>query len=153
PTGNGNKFGGRDPNNAKDYVVHVGAVAKPSKSSEIAFGASFYNGTGFTPGTDPTKGSVIWRDINENRQIDSGELTGSAGQAATGSDSFKRWLVGGDLQIKLQTRAGTTRLFGEVYLASNMDRGLLVANPGSNGLASRELGYVAGFTQDIGSRG
>jgi hypothetical protein len=155
PLGNGNKYGWRDPNGAKDWVAHVGAVAQPAKDAEIGFGVSFYNGTGFTPGRDATKNSVVWKDPNENGAIDNtSELAGQPGVAATQSRTFERWMVGADLQIRLKTKLGFTRLFGEAYVASDMDRGLYVADPNTAaGIHTRELGYYAAILQDVGHWG
>jgi hypothetical protein len=152
PLGSGNKFGWRDPNGKKDWVVRVGGVAEPTKNSEIAFGASFYNGTGFTPGSDTTKNGVVWKDLNENGIIDNtNELVAQPGVAGKPAQSFDRWMVGADLQVKFRSRVGWTRIYGEAYVASDMDRGLFVADPNSaQGIKTREVGYYAAILQDVG---
>ncbi|MGZ3449206.1 MAG: porin [Polyangiales bacterium] len=152
PLSSGNKYGWRDPNSSKDWVVRVGGVAQPSSTAEIAFGASFYNGTGFTPGRDATKNTVIWKDANENGVVDGpSELQGQPGQAGIPSRSFDRWMVGADLQVRFRSRLGSTRIYGEAYMASDMDRGLFVADPNTAaGIKTREVGYYAAITQEIG---
>jgi hypothetical protein len=73
--------------------------------------------------------------------------------AATQSRNFDRWMVGADLQIRLETKLGFTRFFGEAYVASDMDRGLYVADPNTAaGIHTRELGYYAAVLQDVGTR-
>ena len=61
--------------------------------------------------------------------IDLGEVVAVSGAAATPSANFRRWAVGADLRLALRTPLGLTRLSGEVMLASNLDRGLFVADP------------------------
>lgn len=141
---------GRDFNKSKDLVVRIGAEAKPTADLEVGGGVSFLKGKGFHPGTDATKPTIEWRDLNENGAVDLGETTGVPGFAATPSANFDRWAVGADLRFALRTALGLSRLYGEVYLASNLDRGLFVADPISAGTDSRELGaYVAGV-QELG---
>jgi hypothetical protein len=150
PAGEKNGFALRDPNAAKDLVVRVGGVADPAPGTKIQFGASVLKGKGFSRGTDPTKSSVVWRDFNENGQIDNGELVSVVGTAGTPSQSFDRWAIGADMRIEVQTKQGMLSLFGEVTFASNLDRGLYVADPVATGLDAREIGYVVGFQQEIG---
>ena len=143
-------FALQDPNAHKDFVVRVGGVVEPSKSLEFSFGTSFLGGNGFHKGTDATKNGVVWRDSNENGQIDAGELQALPGQAATPSQNFDHWAVGGDLRVRLKTRLGWSMLYGELQLASNLDRGNVVADPILTGNDYREIGYYVGFVQEIG---
>ncbi|MEP7122465.1 MAG: hypothetical protein ABJE95_16205 [Byssovorax sp.] len=139
----------RDPNSGKDIVARAGAVVHPSSHVDLAGGVSVLNGKGFHPGTDAGKASVVWKDVNENGQIDAGELTASPATSATLSQSFDRWAVGGDLRIGLETPVGWLRIEGELTLGSNMDRGLFVADPVLTSIDSRELGVSVGATQEI----
>jgi hypothetical protein len=141
--------GGRDPNGAKDLVARLGADARPTSSTRIAGGVSVLRGQGFHQGSDATKNGVQWRDTNENSLIDPGEITASPGAAATPSQSFPRWAFGADLRLRAKTWLGWSTLYGEVALASNLDRGLFVADPITTGVDVRELSYYAALVQEI----
>jgi hypothetical protein len=139
----------RDPNSAKDYSGRVGVETQPLAALAIALGTSFYQGTGFHAGAAATKPSFTWLDINEDRAIQANELQAVPGTAATPSLNFKRWAYGLDLEVSVLTRLGTTRLVGEGFLASNLDRGYLVADPGAGGNDVREAGGYLALTQEI----
>jgi hypothetical protein len=139
-----------DPNSAKDIVARVGVDTKASDDLRIAGGVSFLTGKGFHAGKDATKNGVVWRDLNENGTIDNGEVTAVPGSAATPSESFSRWAFGADLQASLTTPIGKTRLYGEIFAAQNADRGFFVADPVATGVDLREVGFYAGFLQEIG---
>ena len=139
-----------DPNAAKDIVARFGVDTKPHEKSRVAGGISFLTGKGFHAGKDATKNGVVWRDLNENGSVDSGEITAVPGTAATPSQNFSRWAFGVDLQGSLDTPIGKTRLYGEIFVAQNADRGFLVADPIATGSDIRELGFYAGFLQEIG---
>jgi len=82
--------------------------------------------------------------------LDAGELTAVPGTAATPSQNFDRWAVGLDLGITLETKLlGKSRLYGEVFIAQNADRGVFVADPIATGTNVRELGFYAAFLQDV----
>jgi hypothetical protein len=138
-----------DPTHAKDLSARLGADVRASEGLRIAGGVSALYGTGFHAGTDATKGGVTWVDLNQNGQIDPGELTGIPPMAATPSQNFTRWAVGADLQIRLRTPIGWSMLYGEVTLATNLDRGLFVADPVTTGVDVRELGAYAAFVQEV----
>jgi hypothetical protein len=141
--------GGRDPNGGKDIVARLGADARPTPSTRIAGGVSVLRGEGFHQGTDATKNTVQWRDSNENSLVDPGEITASPGAAATPSESFPRWAFGVDLRLRARSSLGWSSLYGEVTLASNLDRGLFVADPITTSVDVRELSYYAAFVQEI----
>jgi hypothetical protein len=149
PLGEKSGFSLRDPNSSKDIVARAGAVVHPTPHVDLAGGVSVLNGKGFHPGTDAGKASVVWKDVNENGQIDAGELTASPATSPTLSQSFDRWAVGADLRLGLETPVGWLRLSGEVTFASNLDRGLFVADPVLTSIDSRELGVAASVTQEI----
>jgi len=139
----------RDPNAAKDYSGRVGLETQPLKALSIAGGTSFYQGTGFHPGTDATKPSFTWLDTNEDRMVQASELQAVPGTAAQPSANFKRWAYALDLELVLNTAAGVTRLYAEGFLASNLDRSYLIADPGLSGLDVREAGGYVALAQDI----
>jgi hypothetical protein len=139
----------RDLNGAKDFVARVGVDTRPAERFGLAGGISVLRGQGFHPGTDATKGSVSWRDLNENSAIDAGEITASPGSAATPSKNFDRWAFGLDLQARLRTALGSTWLYGELTLGQNLDRGLFVADPIVTGIDTREIAAYGALTQEI----
>lgn len=140
-----------DPNRAKDLVARVGVDASPHRDVRVASGVSIVLGRGFHEGTDATKDSIEWRDLNENGAIELGELTSVPGVAATPSESFDRWALGADLELALRTAIGWTQLRAEVTVASNLDRGLFVSDPVATGIDTRQLGAYVALVQDIGS--
>jgi hypothetical protein len=120
----------------------VGIDVTPSTPLRVIAGVSVLNGKGFHPGTDATKGTLVWRDnISEDGVIQLPEIVGLPGVAAQPSKNFNRWLLGADLGFELQSKLGTTHLYGELSLGSNMDRSLFVADPTASGFDFRELAY------------
>ncbi len=138
-----------DPNSAKDVMGRVGVDIKASPKLDVSGGVSFLTGKGFHKGQDAGKNGVVWRDLNENGAVDSGEVSAIPGIAATPSQNFNRWGVGADVQLGYKTPIGWSRFYGEVTVASNMDRSLFVADPVTTGIDVRELGYSLGVVQEI----
>jgi hypothetical protein len=149
PISTPNGFALQDPNNHKDFVGHVSAVGAPTKEIEISGGISMLNGVGFAKGTDATKNILVWSDQNEDRRVSSDEIFGAPATATSPSYTFERWAVGADLGFRIKTPIGTTKVYGELQLGSNMDRALFVANPTISGQPAREMGYYLGFLQEI----
>lgn len=139
----------RDPNAAKDYSGRVGVETQPVKALSLAGGTSFYQGTGFHPGTSATKPSFTWIDSNEDRAIQASELQAIPGTAAQPSANFKRWAYALDFELVLTTVAGATRLYAEGFVASNLDRAYLIADPGLSGIDVREAGGYVALAQDV----
>jgi hypothetical protein len=138
-----------DPNGSKDVVARVGVHVSPREDVELSGGFSMLKGQGFHKGTDATKNSLQWHDLNENGQIDLGELSAIPGTAGTPSQNFGRWAVGADYQLRVKTRIGWTQVYGELALGSNMDRGLFIADPVQNTIDSREVAWYAGIVQEV----
>ncbi|HYP74486.1 MAG TPA: hypothetical protein VER12_00940 [Polyangiaceae bacterium] len=139
----------RDPNAAKDFSGRVGVETQPIAALSIGGGTSFYQGKGFHPGTDATKPSFTWLDINEDRAIQPNELQAVPGAAAQPSSNFKRWAYGLDLELSLRTKFGATRLVAEGFLASNLDRAYLIADPSIGQNDVREAGGYLALVQDV----
>jgi hypothetical protein len=138
-----------DPTRAPDYLVRVGADAQAHPILRVSGGVSFLSGTGFSPGSDATKPTLQFNDGDANGEIGAGEIVSVGGRGAIPSKNFKHWAVGADLSFELKTKAGTSRLYGEVLIAENLDRALYVADPGKEGIDFRELSWYAAFLQDI----
>jgi hypothetical protein len=149
PAGERTGFALRAPLAAKSIVGRVGADVELLQRLHLTGSVSVINGKGFHPGTDLTKSQIQWKDTNEDGVIEPTELQAVPATTGQPSQSFTRWAVGGDLRASLKTALGTTQLDVEVVLASNMDRGLFIADPTLTGIDSREVGYVIGATQEI----
>jgi hypothetical protein len=143
-------FPGMDPNKSKELVVRLGIDTKVTDWLRITAGGSGVAGTGFHKGTPSTKDALVWRDANENGIVEITEIQAIAGTAATPSQSFDRFALGGDLKVMVTIpRAGDLTLSGEVVWAKNMDRGLFPADPVPLGRDLREIGYYVAVTQEI----
>jgi hypothetical protein len=138
-----------DPTHAKDLVARLGADSRPSDSFRVTGGVSALYGTGFHAGTPASKSALTWVDLNGDGMVQVNELSGTPSIAATPSATFTRWAVGVDLELRLKTPIGWSMLYGEATVATNLDRGLFVADPISTGVNVRELGGYAAFVQEI----
>jgi len=143
-------YPGRDPNAAKDVTGRVGVDTPITDNLFVAAGVSALSGKGFHPGTPATKTTVQWNDANMNGNVDAGEIRAVPGMAATPSRNFIRFAYGADLRLGLLTPLGTTLLYGELYYAQDLDRGILPADPfGALSRDTRELGGYVALTQEI----
>lgn len=146
-------FPGRDPLALKDVVGRVGVDTRLETVS-VQAGFSFLTGHGFTPGVAATKDQLVWRDINEDNQVQLTEIQVIAGYPAQPSQRFARDALGGDLTVTVPLgEQFTLQVFGELYWANNLDRAFQVADPVGAGRALRELGYVGGLTAQLGRYG
>jgi hypothetical protein len=139
-----------DPTASKDFLGRVGADTRPHRRVAISGGVSGLWGTGFSAGTPSTKATLIWRDTNADGQVDITEIFGSPGQPATPSRTFSRYALGGDLRAVIDLPCvGALTVYGEITWATNLDRGLYVADPYANGGDLRELGWYVAATQQL----
>jgi hypothetical protein len=154
PLGEKSAYSLQDPNAAKDVVFRFGFNATPRDDFHIAGGVSAVRGRGFHAGTDATKSTIRWVDLNEDGVIQPVELTPIPAVAATASQNFDRWAAGIDLRAHVRSALGVTKVYGEFVLAANMDRGMFVADPVLNGFVDqRELGCYVGIAQEIARYG
>jgi hypothetical protein len=149
PLGEKSPFVLQDPNQAKDVVVRVGFDTTPTPDVQVAGGVSALAGKGFHAGTDATKSTIQWHDLNEDGVIQPYELTPVPGQAATASQNFDRWAVNADLRGHFRSPLGITKIYGEFVVAQNLDRGLYIADPILTGIAQRELGWCIALMQEV----
>ena len=149
PSDERNVRAGTDPNKAKDLVLRLGVDTRPTESFRIGGGVSALYGRGFHPGTDATKDTIQWTDLNQNGLVETTELATAPGTAATPSVGFSRWAVGVDLATRFKTGIGWTSLYGEVLLATNLDRGLFIADPVTTGVDVRHFGAYGALVQEI----
>jgi len=139
----------RDPNAAKDITGRIGVETNPLPAFSISGGTSFNQGKGFHAGTQATKPSFVWQDTNEDGNLTPNELQAVPGAAATPSQNFKRWAYALDLQLELKTQFGSSRLYAEGFVASNLDRAYVIADPVLGGSDVREAGYYVAVAQDV----
>jgi hypothetical protein len=142
-------YAAQDPISAKDLIVRLGVDTAPRPRLRIAGDVSVLTGTGFHPGTDATKASLQWNDLNEDGLVQVSELQGIPAQAATPSQNFSHWAVGADLQASYDNPLGRLMVYGEVTIAQNLDRASFIADPILNGTDVQELGWYAAVTQEI----
>jgi hypothetical protein len=152
---NGNPIGSKvfpdlDPVHEKDLVGRVGVDVTIVPGVRLQAGVSADGGTGFHAGTPTTKDVVVWQDANGDGVVQPNEITVIPGSAATPSQTFRRFAIGGDARLAVAMPVlGELALRGEIVSASNMDRGLEVADPIAAGHDLREVGWALGATQEI----
>lgn len=139
----------RDPNTAKDVVGRIGTRVAVLESLALEGGVSFYEGRGFSPGVEEAKDTVTWVDDNNNGFLEPHEVQGVPGSAAVPSQSFDRWALALDLGTSARSRLGITRLNGELIVASNLDRGLLLSDPIASGANIRQLVLATSLVQQV----
>jgi hypothetical protein len=154
PVGEKGSFAFRDPNAAKDFTLHVGADSGPDEPFRISGGLSFLEGTGFHANTPTTKDTLVWRDLNGDGVFQPNEVQVLPAQSATPALNFNRWGYGADLQLSSRwpgapSFLGQTTLYGEVDVGSNLDRGIMPADPVVTGRPLREIGYYVALTQEF----
>jgi hypothetical protein len=143
-------FPGRDPNKSKDLVFRVGVIAAVARGLGIDVGFSGLTGSGFHEGTPTTKDQLVWRDTNEDGIVDTTEIQVIPGTAATPSQTFHRFAIGADLKATARVpKLGKLQVRAEIMRATNLDRGMFVADPISTGRDLRELGWNVGFSQEL----
>jgi hypothetical protein len=140
----------QDPNRAKDFVGRIG-VSGIRRRVAFSAGLSGLAGTGFHRGTPETKDVLVWRDQNQDGIVQLSEIQVIPGTAATPSQNFPRFALGVDaLATVAVPRLGALGVFAEVMWASNLDRGLVPADPVASGRNLREQGWVVGIVQELG---
>jgi hypothetical protein len=142
----------QDPNGSKDLVGRVG-IDTAIGSSRVMAGFSALSGTGFHKGAPATKDTLTWRDLNEDGAVELNEIFNIPGHAATPSSNFDRFAVGADGRLVAPIPGlGSLELRGEIYVATNLDRGILPADPVASGHDLCELGYYAQVLQEVSKR-
>ncbi len=141
---------GQDTNGHKDLVGRLGVDTRhDSETLTVQGGVSFAVGQGLHPGSPARKGGVVWIDENQDGVAQSGEIVGVQGTSARRAQNFDRWALGLDLGLSLSSALGTGRFAVEVYLASNHDRGLFIADPVLQSIDVREHGAAAQLRQEL----
>jgi hypothetical protein len=146
-----NAFAGLDPNHQKDILGRVGVEQSLDKVDFVG-GISGLRGTGFHAGQQASKSTVQWNDSNENNQLTTDEIKGVPGTPASPSSNFTRLAFGADASLSARfSSLIRTTLAAEFYLASDLDRAIMPADPkGTAGRDFRELGYYVALVQEYG---
>jgi hypothetical protein len=143
---------GKDPTSSYDVVGRLGADISGPRRLRIEAGVSALSGTGLSPGTPPTKDGIQWVDDNQNGRVDPTEIQIVPGSPGEPSRPFSRSALGADLQIHWCLCAlGTGAAFFEGAIATNLDRGLVYADPVAASRDLRQLGFAIGAVQDLGA--
>jgi len=145
------QWNGKDPSASFDIVGRVGAVVEGPYRSRFEAGASAITGTGLHAGTPATKDELQWVDANQDGRVQETELMVIAGTSATPSQTFERNALGFDVQAHwCLCVVGTGMAFAEAVLATNLDRGIVYADPIATSRDLRELGFAVGVVQNVG---
>ena len=143
-------FPGRDPNKSKDLVFRLGGSTEVTEGLRFDLGFSGLTGRGFHKGTAPSKDQLVWRDQNEDGQVQQTELQVLAGSPATPSEGFQRFALGADARARLKLPVlGDLSLRAELVRAKNLDRGVFTADPIAASRDLRELGWYVAVTQEL----
>jgi hypothetical protein len=144
---------GRDPTGSFDLVARIGASIAGPYRFHLDAGVSAITGKGLHPGTPATKDDFEWVDENQDGIIQTTELTVIPGTPGTPSETFSRNALGADVTANwFACGVGPGAGYFEVALASNLDRGLIYADPkdANTNRDLRHLGFALGAVQSVG---
>ncbi len=145
------RWNGKDPTASHDVVGRVGANIEGPRKLRVEVGVSAIAGEGLHPGTPQTKDELQWVDENQDGLVQSTELQVVPGATATASQKFDRKALGADLQVHwCICRLGNGTAFAELAFGTNLDRGVIYADPIAVSRDYRELGFAVGVVQDLG---
>jgi hypothetical protein len=146
---------GKDPASSFDLIARIGTdISIPTIPGRphFAAGLSALAGESLHPGTPPTKDQLVWVDENMDGIVQPTELQVIPGSAGEPSQTFKHRAVGVDARADWCLRgAGHGEAVFEGAIATNLDRGVYYADPVATSRNIRELGWMLGVVQRIGS--
>lgn len=146
------RWKGTDPSASHDLVGRIGAAIEGPRRLRVEAGVSALAGRGLHPGTPQTKDELQWVDENQDGLVQSTELQVVPGAAATPSQGFARKALGADMQVHwCICKIGNGTAFAEVALGTNLDRGVIYADPVAVSRDYRELGFAVGVVQNLGA--
>ena len=141
---------GVDPLSSYDFLGRLGVAVDGPRRSRIEAGVSALAGTGLHPGTPATKDQLVWVDDNKDGLVEDSELQVIPGSPAVASQTYHRNAVGADASVGwCLDVAGPGQLFFEGMIATNLDRGVIYADPIASSRNIRELGFEIGVVQDL----
>ena len=142
---------GADPSSSYDIVARVGAEVPLPRRTRVTGGVSAVTGATLSPGTPPTKDQLVWVDEDGDGQVSPSEIQVIAGSPGQPSQPFDHRALGADLRVDWCLCAlGTGYAFFEGAIATNLDRGLVYADPIKRSRDVRELGFAVGVVQHVG---
>lgn len=145
------QWAGRDPVARHDLVGRLGAAVAGPYRSRFEAGISAITGQGLHPGAPPTKDELQWVDENQDGIVQTTELQVVPGMTATPSQPFDRDALGADFQARwCLRRLGAGAAYAEAVIATNLDRGLVYADPVATSRDLRHLGVAIGAVQRMG---
>lgn len=143
---------GTDPTGSYDIVGRIGAEVELPYRGKIVAGVSALDGKGLHPGTAPTKDSLQWVDENQDGIVQTTELQVLPGMTGTPSQTFEHNALGADLEVHwCLCVLGTGSVFAEAVIATNLDRGLVYADPIASTRDLRHFGFAIGAVQNLGA--
>lgn len=143
-------FPAQTPTQKKEIIGHLGAHGELVPGVHVDAGISADTGSGFHSGSATSKDRLVWRDDNGDGIVQGTEVQVIAGSSATPSEVFHRFALGADARLSIDRWPGYRfELRAELIRASNLDRGLEVADPVSAGYDLREIGWYLGASQEI----
>ncbi|HEV7559368.1 MAG TPA: hypothetical protein VGO00_28025, partial [Kofleriaceae bacterium] len=141
---------GLDPLSSYDFLGRLGVAVDGPRRSHVEAGVSALAGTGLHPGTPATKDQLVWVDENKDGLVEDSELQVIPGSPAVASQTYHRNAVGADASVSwCLDVAGRGQLFFEGMIATNLDRGVIYADPIASSRSIRELGFEIGVVQDV----
>jgi hypothetical protein len=142
---------GLDPSSSYDVMGRLGTDIELPRHGRVTAGVSALDGTGLHPGQLPTKDQIVWVDQNQDGVVQLGELTVIPGQPGEPSQTFHRDALDVDAALHWCICAlGNGALEFEGAIATNLDRGVIYADPIVASRNLRELGYSIDVVQDLG---
>jgi hypothetical protein len=139
---------------AKDVLGRFGVDARVGPRLRVEAGFSGLYGRGLHLGSAGSKDTLSWQDGNEDGLVEVSELGVIPGTPATPSATFDHFALGADARLTLQLEPlGALLVRAELIRAQNLDRGVEPADPVATGRDLRELGWVIGVAQELGSLG
>src|SRR5262249_32065976 len=96
------------------------------------------------------KDQLVWVDANKDGIVEDGELQVIPGSPGEPSQTYHRNAVGADASVRwCLDVVGPGSVFFEGMLATNLDRGVIYADPIASARTIREAGFELGAVQDL----
>jgi hypothetical protein len=145
---------GADPVQSFELVGRIGTVIEPRDDegkTRIEAGVSASTGSALSPGTPPTKDELQWVDENGDGQIQvANEIVVIPGGAGAPSQPFDHQALGADIAVHWCICViGRGTAFAEGVIATNLDRGVVYADPVMASRDLRHLGFAVGVVQSV----
>ncbi len=143
---------GRERTSARAMTSSVGSARSSMPVSVADRGRRLGDHrAGLHAGTAATKDELQWVDENQDGIVQTTELQIVPGMTATPSQGFERNALGADIAVHwCLCKVGVGTAFAELVAATNLDRGIVYADPIVTDRDLRQLGFAIGIVQSIG---